>query len=369
MMHIVQEEVFRNYEEVCELPHFMMIRSFSYIGARIYQSLSRLEWPALLLLVAGHMGTTFIGLSLLGEIHLVENFVYYYLTTASTIGYGDLAPLTDAGRLFAAIWIFMGAFAIFTITSAKIFQWVIATWRRRMDGFGNYSKRIGQTVIIGYDKSVSHRIFKDLLSGGLDRDDIIVMHTEMPSTDLDSIAFVLSEDLARPECLRRASIATAKQILIMAPDDDATVSAALAVAKIAPHAHIVVAIECETRAGLIEAHTHATCVVSQSPEVIASELLDPGVSAVLSTLSSASKDVTAFAVNIDAGHLVVRAAHRAFRSIGMTFLGFRDDAGTLILKPADDVVVTGSSLYYIGSRRVDENALSGALFAINVENI
>lgn len=348
---------------------FMLLTSFSNLGSRMYLSILRLEWPALVLLVVGHMGTTFIGLSVFGETHLVDNFVYYYLTTASTIGYGDLAPLTDGGRLFAAIWIFMGAFAIFTITSAKIFQWVIAAWRRRMDGFGDYSKGYGQTVLIGYEKPASHRIIRDLLSGGIDRKDLIVLNTERPATDLEGIAFVLSEDLARTECLRRAAVATAKHILIMAPDDDATVSAALAVAKIAPQAHIVVAIECETRAALIEAHTHAVCVVSQSPEVIASELLDPGVSAVLSTLSSASRDVTAFAVNIDAGHLMVSAAHRAFRSLGMTFLGFRNGDGVLIMNPLDDTVVTGSNLYYIGLRRVDESALRGALFAINVETI
>lgn len=38
---------------------------------------------------------------------LLDSF-YFSVTTLSTVGYGDLAPVTDAGRLFTAFYILTG---------------------------------------------------------------------------------------------------------------------------------------------------------------------------------------------------------------------------------------------------------------------
>lgn len=48
---------------------------------------------------------------LLGEQHLIAaaTFIYFYLTTTLTVGYGDLLPQTSAGRIFVATWIMLGA--------------------------------------------------------------------------------------------------------------------------------------------------------------------------------------------------------------------------------------------------------------------
>ena len=50
--------------------------------------------------------------------HLVEKFTwinayYFSVTTLSTVGYGDIYPTTDAGKLFTTIYIFAGV-GIFT---------------------------------------------------------------------------------------------------------------------------------------------------------------------------------------------------------------------------------------------------------------
>ncbi len=38
----------------------------------------------------------------------IDSF-YFSVTTASTVGLGDLAPKTDAGKLFTTLYIFVGA--------------------------------------------------------------------------------------------------------------------------------------------------------------------------------------------------------------------------------------------------------------------
>lgn len=63
--------------------------------------------------------------------HWLEDFgwidsLYYVIVTLGTIGYGDLAPVTAAGRLFAVFYIIFGlvTFVIFAkIMFVRVMRW------------------------------------------------------------------------------------------------------------------------------------------------------------------------------------------------------------------------------------------------------
>lgn len=341
----------------------MFIMNMGFYNLRLWRAVARLEWSALCLIVLLHMAITYFGLFLAGEDHLQNplTFAYYYFTTASTIGYGDLSPVTVAGRTFAFIWIFPGALSFYMVLLTKFNQGATAAWRKRMDGHGNLAKDRGRSIIVGYLPGVTHRIFKDLLAGGLKESEIVLIATRRPTFNYDNIDFILTEDLANAEDLRRAGVEFAKNVLVLGPDDNATFTAAMAVSHIAKDAHIVAAVECETRAALMKSHTNVVPVVSQSPEVVASELLDPGVGQVLSVLGAASTGVTAFSLRPDGQQIIAGAAHGAFRLLGMTFLGAQCPDGGMMLNLEDDVDVTGLPLFYISQVRVDREKFNEAI--------
>ena len=66
--------------------------------------------------------------------HLVEGLsyvdaLYFTAVTLTTVGYGDFAPQTDAGKLFTAIYAFVGI-GIFLGFAATLFQAVASRLRR-----------------------------------------------------------------------------------------------------------------------------------------------------------------------------------------------------------------------------------------------
>lgn len=66
--------------------------------------------------------------------HLVEGFSFvnsFYLTsvTLTTVGYGDFAPVTDAGKIFTAIYSFMGV-GTFLAFAASLLGHALESFRR-----------------------------------------------------------------------------------------------------------------------------------------------------------------------------------------------------------------------------------------------
>lgn len=330
---------------------------------KIWRSIARLDWSAITAMVLCHMGITYLGLMVFQEEALLEpvTFAYYYFTTASTIGYGDLSPVTDCGRVFAFVWIFPGALSFYMALLAKVTQSSSSIWRKRMDGYGDFSQDTGRTIIMGYMVSATQRVVRDLLAGGLQERDILLIATRKPDFDLGDIDFVLTEDLANPHDMIRGGVHVAKNVLVMGPNDDATFTAALAVSHATTTAHIVAALECETRGDLLRSHTSVVPVISQPPEVVASEVLDPGIGQVLSVLGAATTDATAFSFTPEVGEISAGLAYAAFRQLGMTFLGVQCPKAGLTLNPPDDQQIGGMTLYYIAAERVNPNSFKGAI--------
>ena len=92
----------------------------------------RLEFKSELLLIFSLLMIVWIG----GAIfyHFVEGLsyvdaIYFTAITLTTVGYGDFTPQTDAGKIFTAIYAFVGI-GIFLGFAAALFQ-AIATGLKR----------------------------------------------------------------------------------------------------------------------------------------------------------------------------------------------------------------------------------------------
>ena len=89
---------------------------------RVYLSLSELAWSALFILLVIHLAASYLLFMLAGEGDLVGNpidFLYYYMVTATTVGYGDLSPKSGFGRIIAVLFVLPGGIAIFAIVNVS----------------------------------------------------------------------------------------------------------------------------------------------------------------------------------------------------------------------------------------------------------
>ncbi|PZO03434.1 MAG: hypothetical protein DCF28_07270 [Alphaproteobacteria bacterium] len=345
------------------LPRMKLTRLFD----RAFHAMADLHWTLLFVLIVFHALVTWGLLALAGEEKLngAATFFYWYATTAYTVGYGDLSPQTDAGRLITALWVFPGAIAAFTTIVAKVLSAIGEVWRVRRSGKGDYSRMTASIVLIGYHPVRTPRMIAELCAD-LSRDERLVLLTRQTLTDLDArLRYVQSESLTSTAALIRAGVPTASRILVFTDTDSDTLSATLAASALAPSsAHLVCYFEDEDHARLIDQHCpQVEVVLFAGPELVARACKDPGSSQVISALTShLDEGATLFSLQWPErppqsfGDLA-----RALLDRGATLLAIQTGVDTLpTFNPASDHKVgQGDRLFYVASNRVDAAALAG----------
>ncbi|HVL42517.1 MAG TPA: ion channel [Brevundimonas sp.] len=345
------------------LPRLKLARLFD----RAFHAMADLHWPLLFALIGGHAVLTWMMLALAGEdkLHDATTFFYWYATTAYTVGYGDLSPQTDAGRLITALWVFPGAIAAFTTIVAKVLAAIGEVWRVRRAGKGDYSKMTASIVLIGYHPARTLTMI-DELCADLSPDQTLVLLTRQTLTDLDGrIRYVQSESLTSTAALIRAGVPHASRVLVFTDSDSDTLSATLAAAALAPAtAHVICHFEDEDHARLIDQHCpEVEVILSAGPQMVARACKDPGSSQVISALSS----------HLDEGATLFSLAwpDRQPRAIGDLARALLDRGATLLAiqpghettptfnPPADRPVSPGDRLFYVSAARVDAASLAG----------
>ena len=273
---------------------------------RVIQAMADLDWTLLFGLIVVHALSTWGLLTLVGEEKFQNptTFFYWYATTAYTVGYGDLSPQGDAGRLITALWVFPGAIAAFTTIVAKVLAAIGEVWRLRRSGKGNYSRMTDAIVLIGHHPVRTAKMI-DELCADFASDQTVVLLTRQTLTEVDPrIRYVQAESLTSTAALTRAGVTTASRIVIYTDTGSDTLSATLAVAALAPAtAHIVCYFEDEDHARLIDQHCpEVEVVLSAGPELVARACKDPGASQVISALTShLDRDATLFSLAMPEG--------------------------------------------------------------------
>ncbi|MBB4659755.1 potassium channel family protein [Parvularcula dongshanensis] len=313
------------------------------------------------LAAAVHIGVTWLVLRLLGETALTgEAFGYYYLTTVTTVGYGDLSPEGTAARWFAGLWLMVGGIALFTTVLAKVLGTVSAAWRRRMEGYGDHGQLEGHTVLIGYEPGRTKRLIAELraddgAAGGTDDAEMVVVSTSEAKLPED-VRLVRTERLADTDALKRAGLESADRIIIYADSDDVTLAACLASAAVNGEAHTVAYFKDGDTAALARHHCpHLETVTSPSEELVVRAARDPGASAVLMALVSATDEAGALystkGERVGAPTTAARVTD-FLRDKGATLLALQDGgAPALCFGPEQDVAVD-TVVFYVARSRV-----------------
>lgn len=344
------------------LPRLKLARLFD----RAFHAMADLHWTLLFALILLHALLTWLLLAIAGEdkLHGVADFLYWYATTAYTVGYGDLSPQTDAGRLITALWVFPGAIAAFTTIVAKVLAAIGEVWRVRRAGKGDYSGMTASIVLIGYHPARTSKMI-DELCADLSPDQTLVLLTRQTLTDFDPrIRYVQTESLTSTAALTRAGVPDASRILIFTDSDSDTLSATLAATALAPaSAHVVSYFEDEDHARLIDQHCPAVEVIlAAGPQLVARACKDPGASQVISALTShLDEGATLFSLSWpDRQPRTFSDLARALLDRGATLLAIQPSRDTVPMfnPPGHRPVGPGDRVFYVARSRVDVATLA-----------
>lgn len=282
------------------------MRSFSLSALlrRLYLAASELHWGVLLGLLLAHMALSYLALAWAVErdLHPPVDFIYWYLTTASTIGYGDLSPKSGTGRMVAALFVMPGAVALFTTALARAFSGLAGRWRRRRMGLGDYSEVDGLVVLVGYDRDRTPRMIAEITADARGQEIVLVATEEMAGDD-PGYRFVRAASLTAPGDLARAGVERADRVVIYGPSDAETLAATLAVTALNKGGHVVCFLRDRDAARLIAAHCpEVEVVLTPAVELLVKALSDPGSSRLITQLASHTDEgATLYATTAEAG--------------------------------------------------------------------
>ncbi|NKZ04546.1 ion channel [Actinomadura latina] len=284
---------------------------------RLVNRITGRSWrmPALVLAAAFLLGWLLIAVfeEPGAELKNPVDYVWYFVVSGTTTGYGDLSPSTAGGRIGGVIIIVAGLTAGL-VMFAELTLWMGKGRMMKATGRARLQKR-GHVVVVGYEREAMRAIIGQLRADPAFAKTPVValfwpeeLQGENPDPDLYDV--VANDDTA----YERACLERARTALIVGRSDDETVRVMLGVSAYLrrngePPVHLLAGLrDGGRRAEITEAlnlvSTDIEPVDIDDPAVVAVAIRNPGVAAIYHNLASTlDTDGTLYRVDVpeDAG--------------------------------------------------------------------
>ena len=177
-----------------------------------------------------------------GHISFVD-VLYFTTITVTTVGYGDITPVTEQARLFDAL----------VVTPIRLFVWLIflgtaydflltgvwRRWRMRMieRGLKNH------VIAVGYGVTGAEAV-GELIRRGVDPRTAVVVDTdEARLREAEACGVnVLAGDATRDLVLETAQVARAASVVVATGRDDTSILVVLTAKRLAPHVPVSIVV-------------------------------------------------------------------------------------------------------------------------------
>ena len=193
---------------------------------------------------------------------------YFSVVTLSTIGYGDITPLTHAGRLFTIFFIPLGVSAflyMFGAVSMAVFEGELMEVFNMEKAKADINKMSGHVIICGYG-DVGEQV-----AAGL-KNPVIIENSEERFAVLSKNGYLgVRGDSTVEQTLKEAGIDRAKAVIIALNQDPKTVFTVLTIKELSPNVKIYARANRKENVGKIKTAgaDHVVCL----PEIGGRELL------------------------------------------------------------------------------------------------
>jgi len=302
--------------------------------------------------VAIAVGT--IGFSVIEGWSVLDS-LYVAAQTVTTVGYGDLVPVTRTGRIFSTAFMLAGVgvvlYALTTTVQAIVQSELVATFgQRRLTR--KMSKLRNHFIICG-----AGRVGSQLVRSLMESDELFIVIERAPHkvaelTELGVI--VLVRDATLEESLREAGVEHARGLAACLPDDADNVYVVLTARDLNPHLHIVArAAEEQAEPKLIRAGANRVV----APTIIgghrmAMALTKPAVDDFFGSITANRLELAFEQLEVDAGSRLVSKKLREtnIRSdLNIVIVSIRRADGDILFNPSGDAVIhAGDLLIAIG---------------------
>lgn len=311
--------------------------------------------------------TSWLLLHAAGETSLTTqiDYIYWLAVTASTVGYGDLSPSTQAGKLIVALYVIPLGLSIFALALGRIAAWVGNQWRKGIMGLTSLSVS-EHILVIGWNEQRTLLLLNLLLEereAVPGKPDIVLcVRADITNPMPGKIEFVRVESFNKDSDMDKACVADAATILIDNPQDDLTLTTALYCSQRNPNAHQVAYFTDESLVKLLQQHCpKVECTPSVAVEMLAKAAFDPGSSTLHHDLLSVGDGGQAqFSVAVP-HDFSPSSFHTLFINLKLQhdaiLIGIapRSDYLDMQVNPAMDTVIQpNDKLFYIAKERVQQ---------------
>ena len=234
---------------------------------------------------------------------------YFTVITLTTVGYGDIIPVTDAARLVNAILLTPIRIFLWGLFLGTAYELVMKQYRERLE-MDKLRKRLqNHTIVCGYGVK-GRAIVAELLAHGLKPEEIVIIDPDEESAQEGAAhdLVALRGDASAETILRAAGVERAGHVLVAPSRDDACVLICLTVRTLAPKTRLIASAREEENIKLLY---KAGADVVVSPSLSGGRLMAAAVRQ--RAVTSFLEDLLEFGEGVDAGERVVTAAEAGKR--------------------------------------------------------
>lgn len=295
-----------------------------------------------------------IALGTLG-FYLIEGWsftdsLFMTVTTVTTVGYGEVHPLSQAGRIFSICLMLVGvgtvAYALST-TVQSIVQWELLETVGQRRRFREMNKLHNHFIICGAGR-VGSRIIREMMRA--DCPFVVIERDQQKVVDLiEQNRHVIIGDSTLEETLREAGVERARALAACLPDDADNLYVVLTARDLNENLHIVArAVEEQAEPKLIRAGANRVV----SPTIIGSRrmaeaLMKPAVADFMDSITAENLDLGFDEVELHPNSVYVgrKLKYTNIRSdLDVVIIAIRRRNGQMIFNPSGDAILEAGDL-------------------------
>ena len=221
---------------------------------------------AIMVMSYGVFGAYILGDAFKPAIHSLSSALYFSVVTMSTVGYGDILPVTDESRLFVVSLIILGITVFATSLSAIVVPAVNNRLQSALQGEKKRMIRKDHYIIAG-DTPLARNSYRELKGRNLP---VVVIMGHQPDDPIYSPEELIIGDSSDTDVLRSAGAEQAVAVLALRADDSENAFVVLAVKEMEGQAKTVAAVNDSKNLGRIR-RVQPDMIIA--PQVLGGELL------------------------------------------------------------------------------------------------